>query len=193
MAGAMNQRLQPNAIPNVKGPDSFGRIQLMACKRHQVHSKLVNACGNLADRLCGVSVEQNAMLSGNQGDVGDRLNGANLVVSVHDRNEDSARRNCTSHMVRVDASEAVNRKVRHFCTQPFKEPAWVQHRRMLDLRRNDVPSLASFEEKHSLQRVIVRLATATGEHYFLWFAPEQPSHLCASFLDGFPRRPPGPV
>jgi hypothetical protein len=51
----------------------------------QVNVKLNNIYGELADRLGGIRVQQGAVLMGDGGEFGDRLQHAGLVVGVHDR------------------------------------------------------------------------------------------------------------
>ena len=48
-------------------------------------------------------------------------------------------------------------------------------------------------EEDSLQRVVVRFASTTGEDNLAGFAAQEAGNLCPRLLNGFPRRLPRPV
>ena len=59
--------------------------------REQVDAELVDPGRDLADRLRGVAVQEDAGFARDAGDLGDRLDRADLVVGVHHRDEDGVR------------------------------------------------------------------------------------------------------
>ena len=100
-------------------------------------------------------MEQDAVLSGDLRNFGKRLNSSNLIIGVHDRDKDRIGINAAAYIVRVDLTEAVYRKICDLCTQPLKELAWFQYRRMLDPCRNDMGFVPALGEENSFQGVIV--------------------------------------
>ena len=76
------------APPDVERADALRPAHLVRADGRHVHLQIVDVERNLADRLHGVGVEQDALLLRDRADLGDRLNHADLVVGGHDRDED---------------------------------------------------------------------------------------------------------
>src|SRR5215471_6074748 len=121
------------------------------------------------------------------------LNGANLVVSMHDGNKDCARAQRPADIVRIDASKAINLQIRHRCTEAFEEPARIYHCRVFHLGGNNMGIRSSACEEHTFESVIVGLTPTTREDDFICFAAEQPGNLHSSFVDRLSRWAAGPV
>ena len=64
----------------------------MAGNRQKIDAELIYVGRNLADGLGGIGVKQDAVLMGDSGAILDRLDRADLVVGMHDADEDRARR-----------------------------------------------------------------------------------------------------
>src|SRR5439155_22918937 len=96
--GAVDERVERGARPNVEGADALGRVELVAGDGQQVDAEAASSTGgaaarerapgaegvvdagrDLADRLGGVGVERQAARAADAGDLGDRLEGADLV------------------------------------------------------------------------------------------------------------------
>ena len=83
----MDERPDVRAPPDIKRPDPFGTVNLMGRDRQQVDAELVNVDLDLAERLDRVGMDKDTLVMGDPDDVLDGLNGPDLVVGVHDRNE----------------------------------------------------------------------------------------------------------
>src|SRR6266545_4252309 len=193
MAGTVNQRLQAHASANVESPNALRSVKFVAGRRQQIHAELINVRRNLTDRLRRVSVKQNAVLAGDPGNVGDRLNGSNLVVSVYDGDQDRAGSDGASYVVRLDTPEAVHANVRHRSAHTLQKTTRIDDGRVFHLGGDDVSVIRSLGEKHALEGVIVGLASAAGEHNLKWCAAQQVSDLAACGLHSLLRRSPSPM
>src|SRR4030095_6294564 len=104
-------------------------------------------------------MEENALFMGNTGNVRNRLNRADLVVSVHHGNQNGLWSNRTLHIVRIHATVSIHRQVRHRGAKPFKKPTRIDDSRMFNLRRDDVSATSLFGKENALQRMIVGFAS----------------------------------
>ena len=92
VSGPVNERLQLDATAYEQRADTLGRVKLVSGDREQIDAEPVHVSRNLADRLSGVGMEEHAMFAGDARALLNRLDGAHLVVGVHDADEDRARR-----------------------------------------------------------------------------------------------------
>ncbi len=76
------------AAADVQRADALGAVDLVAGEREQVDVVRLHVDGDLADGLHGVGVEDDALLVAELADLGDGLDDADLVVRVHDADED---------------------------------------------------------------------------------------------------------
>ena len=88
--------------PHVERTDAFGRVHLVPDDRQQVDAQIVDARRHLPDRLGRVGVERHAVAPRDLGDLGDRLERADLVVGVHDRDQHGPRLDRSRDVARVD-------------------------------------------------------------------------------------------
>ena len=84
---AGQDRQHPGAALDPQRAGALRAVELVGRQREQIDAERPHVDRNLADRLHGVGVHQRAALVGDGGDLGDRLNGADLVVRVHHRDE----------------------------------------------------------------------------------------------------------
>src|SRR5690242_13097042 len=108
MSCTVNYRFQMNSSPHEQGADSFWCIQFVPGNREKVDTERVDVGVDLADRLCGVGVEQDAMFSGNLGASGNRLDRSDLIVGMHDAGENRSRCDCRAKILHVDLAPGVN-------------------------------------------------------------------------------------
>ncbi len=80
----MNERLKRYAATNEKRTHPLWRIEFMAGNRKEIDSELVYIGRNFADGLRCIGVKHDAMLMSNAGAIFNRLDGADLVVGMHD-------------------------------------------------------------------------------------------------------------
>ena len=183
VVGAVNELGQPDAGADVERADTFGRVEFVPRHRQEVYPQLVHAHPHLAHRLCRVGVHQRAVPVGDGRDFGNRLDGADLVVGVHDGHQDSI--GCDDPL---DVSGAhhpvlVHRQVGDAVALAFEPPAGLQHRRVLNGRGDDVVTALAIGRGHTLDGTVIGLAAATGEDDFCYLATQQRRHLCAGMLN----------
>src|SRR5262249_41927705 len=154
----------------------------MAGNRKEIDAKSPYIRGNLADGLGCVCVKQNAMLMSNAGAIFNWLNRPNLVVGVHDADENRAWCNRLVKVAWINAAGAVDGQIGHPRAQAFEKPARFDDRRVLDPSGDDVIALLAQGEEYALEGKIVCLATAARENYFNVVAAEQCCDLAARDL-----------
>ena len=94
------------AAADVQRADTLGAVDLVAGEREHVDVVLLHVDRDLADGLDGVGVEEDALLVAELADLGDGLDDADLVVGVHDGDEDGLVGRWRALSV-VDGDEAV--------------------------------------------------------------------------------------
>jgi hypothetical protein len=148
----------------------------------QVDAQCVHVGGDLSHRLGGVGMDENAVLAGDAADLGDRLDGAHLIVGMHDADENGLRRNRPGHIVGIDPAEAVDRNDAHVEALPIQEAAGPEDCPMLDGTDNDVVALAPQRPGHPFEREVVGLAAAAREDDLVALGAEHRRDLAARFL-----------
>jgi hypothetical protein len=156
----MNKRLQRRAVAHIERAYALRRVQLVTGDREQVDARPVDRGFNLADGLRSIGVHEHALRVGDPLDLRDRLDGADLVVGVHDANQDGARRQRAADIIGIDQACPVDRKVGDPGAQALEEATWRQDRRMLDLACDDMIGAVAPGEEDALQGQIVGLAAA---------------------------------
>ena len=156
----------------------------MAGNRKEIDSESVYIGVNFADGLCGIGVEEDAMLMGDAGAILDRLDGADLIVGMHDADKHRA-----AAYIAVRRSSGSTRPVRSTGRNVIRAPSRSRNRqrfdnrRVLDPGRDDVIALVAEREENALERKVVGLAAAAGEDDLVAVAPKQGRHLAACRLD----------
>src|SRR5262249_14309055 len=145
----VKQRFNRHAVAHEQSADPLGRIGLVAGDRQQVDAELIHVGRNLADGLGGVGMKQHAALMGDAGAILDRLDGSDLVVGVHDADEDRARRNRSAKVVGINAAPAVNRQIGDASAQALEKPARFDDGGMFDARRDDVIAPLAVRKEHT--------------------------------------------
>jgi len=120
---------------------------------------------------------------GDAADLCDRLDGAHLVVGMHDADENGLRRDRPDYIVGIDPAEAVDRNDAHVEALPFQEAAGPEDCRMLDGTDNDVVALAPQRPGHPFEGEVVGLAASAREDDLVAVGAEHRRDLAASFLE----------
>ena len=191
--GTVNERFDLHAVADVECADALRRVKLVSGYREQVNAEIVHQRWDFADRLRRIRVEGDPMLSGDCGAALDRLDRANLIVGVHDADQDGIRRDCLSEVVWVDPSRAIHRQPGHLRTEAFEEAQRSHDSRMLDAGRDEMRVRARASEENTLQGKVIGFATSAGEHHFARRAAEKCRYLAAGLLDHPASRAAGPV
>ena len=85
-------------------------VELVGRQREEINAERADVDGNLPDRLHGVGVEQGAVLVRERREVRDRLNRADFVVGVHDRDDGGICRSGAPEPLRTDDAGRVDRQ-----------------------------------------------------------------------------------
>ena len=170
-------------------PTPFGPVHLVRRQRRQVDARRVDVERDLADALDRVDVEERALLLDDRADLLDRVDGADLVVGEHDRDQDRLVGHRRSHRRRVDASVLLDRQVGDVEALFLEALAGVEHRLVLGLRRDDVVAAVLVELRGALDRQVVGLGRARGPDDLLAAGADERPDLLARVLDRLLRRP----
>src|SRR5579864_2943729 len=95
--------------------------------------------------------------------LGDGLQCPNLIIGMHHRNKDGARRYGAPDVFGIDPAEAIDRKVGHRRSEPLKKTARVENRWVFDLSGDDVAAAPALGEENTLQGVVIGFTSAAGE------------------------------
>ena len=127
-------------------------------------------------------MEGDALFAGDPRTFLNRLNGADLIVGVHDADEDRARCQGLLQIIRIDAPESIDRKVSYSRAQALKKPTRFDHGWMFDPGGDEVIAVVPEGKVCALKREIVGLTAAAGEENLVVLAPEQGRNLAACCL-----------
>ena len=177
VAGAVDERFERNPAPHVERADALRRVELVAGEREKVHAEVVDSRFDLADRLCRVGMEEDPMLAGDPRRLRDRLDGANLVVGVHEADEDRIASNRLADIVGVDEAKAIDRHERDRRAEPFEEAARFENGGVFDRGGDDMRRLAAAGQEHPFEREIVGFAAAAREYDLVGFATQERGDL----------------
>ncbi len=135
----------------------------MGGEREQVDVLCLHIDRNIADCLHRISMEVYLVLPGDCTEFRDRFNRSDLIVGIHNRDQDCLVRDRLFQIRRINKPVLVNREVRDFKAFLFKKLAGMEHRMVLDLRCDDMVAPLPVRKRHPLDRPVVRLAPAGGE------------------------------
>ena len=108
MAGAVHQLFQAHAGTDVQRADALGRVDLVSGDGQQVHSQIVHVDRYLTHRLGTVGVKQHSPFPGDLAYLFQRLDGADLVVGVHDGNQNRLGSDGIGHLLGVHHAKLVH-------------------------------------------------------------------------------------
>src|SRR5579884_57009 len=123
-------------------------------------------------------------------DLRHRLNGANLVIGIHDGDEDGLIGDGPLYIFGIDAPIAINGQIGGLEAETLQVLAGVEYRVMLNGRGNDMIALLLRRLRHTLDRQVVALRAATREGNLRWTAIEYFGHLLARGINRLHGMPP---
>jgi hypothetical protein len=139
----------------------------MAGDRQKIDPKLINQCRNLPNRLRRVGVHQHPVLPRDAADLRDGLQRPNLVIGVHDANENGLRRDGSADIGGIDHAGAIYRYIGHPHTLLFEKTTGIDNRRMLDGGGDEVIPPVPVAVCDSLEDGVVGFAAAACKNDFL--------------------------
>ena len=87
LLAAVHERDDPRPLPDVQQPHPLGPVELVGRGAQEIDVELIRRKREMAEGLDGVGMETDAPLAGEPADLGDRLDRPDLVVGVHDGDE----------------------------------------------------------------------------------------------------------
>ena len=153
----------PARLPRSCAPP-LGAVELVSRKRKQVDLHLPHVDGQMPRRLHRVGVEKHALFAANPPDGGDGLDGADLVVGKHHRNQRGVRADGCRHLLRGDQPGCVHIQQRDRKALFFELFQRVKYGMMLKCRGNNVFFALSCPQPRSrVKSLVVGFAAAGGE------------------------------
>src|SRR5882762_7483615 len=168
--GKLNARV---ATANVKSTDSLRPIDLVAGDGEQVDIVLLDVDWDFANRLHTIDREDNAVFLGNLSDFRHGIDDANLIVGIHDGDQNCFRRNRFTHVFRVDAAIALYRQIGDFVAVLFEALTGVEHSFMLNGLGDDVIALFAVHFGDALDHQVVGFGRTAGKDDFLGRGADQ--------------------
>ncbi len=193
MAAAVDERRDAHSLAHEERSHALGAIELVRGQRQQVDVHLADVHRHVADGLHRVRVEDDLSLAADGADLPDGLNSPDLVVRVHDRDEDRPVRDGGPDIVGIDEAGAVHRNGSHFQPMPLQELGRVENRVVLDGGGDDVAALLLEGDADADEGLIVGLGATAGEDDLLRIGPEQVCDVAAGRLHPLGRLPAGGV
>ncbi len=139
----------------------------MRGQRQQIDVLLNHVNPKMPNGLHSVGMEQNIMPAANLANLGNRLNRANLIISVHDANQRGFVRNRALKLINPEDSIVVNVQISNRKTLFFKSLNSVQNRMMLEFRGdNMIFTLFQHSTSHAFNCPIVGLGATRSKIYF---------------------------
>ena len=161
------RNLHAGILPaHIQSPDALRTVHLVPRDRSQVDVLLDHIHRNFADRLSRIGVENHAPLVTQLADFSDWLQHANLVIRIHNRDQDGLVIHGALQVVQIDQAVFLHRHVGHAIAIFFQALAGVEHGLVLGDRSDDVVALLAIHFSHAFDGEVVTLGGARGEDNF---------------------------
>src|SRR6266853_660731 len=181
---AVEKLAQTGSATNVQSADALGRIQCMSGNREQIHAERVDVDGNFTCGLHSVGVEINVGFLGDAADFLEWLDGAELVVGVHDGDENGFGPDGSAKVAEINLTVGASCKVSEANAALFERLASVEDSFMFDGAGNDMLFMATRSFNDPEDGVIVGFGGAAGEDDFLGAGADQSGDLFTGGFDG---------
>ena len=184
--GKLYARITP---AHVQRADPLGSVNLVCRNRKKINIVLLDVHRDLADRLYAIHGENDAVLLRELRDFRDRIDHADFIIRVHDRDQDRRGLDGLPHILRINTPIPLDRQIRHLKPVLLEVLASVQHGLVLDRLRDDVIALLAVHFRNTLDHQVVRFRRATREYDFFRRGIDQRSDLLPSVLHRLFRAP----
>ncbi len=139
---------------------------------------------HLAGRLHRVAVEEHAGLARDLADLGDGLDGAHLVVAVHDRDQDGVGPDGLAHVLGIHQAAAVHRDLGELPAALLQILHGLEHRVVLDGGGDEVLALLLLRVGSAEDGPVVGLGAAAGEVDLVRFGADDAGDGLPGLLHG---------
>ena len=183
LCAAVHELLQAHALADVQHADALGRMELVAGHAQHVDLHGLYVDLHAADGLHRVGVEEHAVLLADRGQLGDGLDGADLVVGGHDGHQRGVRADGCVQLLGGHKAVLVHRQVGHLEALLLQLRAGVQDGVVLDGGCDDVAALLQVLIGRAAHRPVVGLGAAAGEVDLVHVGVDGLGHLLACRVD----------
>ena len=163
LAAPVEQRADTGALAQVHEPDALGAVELVGAHGEHVDSQFVHVERQLACRLHGIDVEEHAGFAGDLAYLGDGLDGAHLVVGVHDRHQDGVGPDRLAHVFGIDEPAAVHWDTRDLVAALLQVLHAFEHSVVLDGGGDEMAPLLLLRVGGAQDGPVVGLGAAARE------------------------------
>jgi len=167
MPSAKLRTAEFDALADEKRAGAFGRAELVAGDRVEIHAQGRHVEPDFASGLDAVGMQERASFVRDGGNFGDGLDGAGLVVGVHDGDQAGIGCDGLTDGVGIDHALRVHRDARDVDAAAFEFGGGFKHGRVFDLRDDDAAGVDAEQGK------VVGLGSAAQEDNLLGLAAEQ--------------------
>ena len=164
LGAAVDQIGQAQTLAAVENADALLGMDLVSGQREHIDVLLFHVDLHIADGLDRIGVEQNAVLFADGADLRNGLNGADLVVGVHDGHQSGVLTDGILYLLGGNETVLVHRQVGDLKALFFQSGTGVQNGVMLEYGGDDVLfALGRHQLGGAFDGPVVRLGAAGGE------------------------------
>ena len=135
---AIEKLAQARSAADVQGADSLWRVELVTGDGEQIHLECIYVNRNFARGLHGVGVKADVSCLGDAADFFERLDGAELVVGVHDGDKNSFLPDGAAQLLQFHLPFAIGRQIGDTNAFFFESLAGVEDSFVFDSGGDDV-------------------------------------------------------
>ncbi len=164
LSAALDEVGQDDALFGVEDANALGTVELVGGEGQKINVVFLHVDGDVAHSLDRVGVEENAGPAADGADLPDGLDGADLVVGVHDGDQAGLRRDGGLHLLGRHQTVAVDVQISDGEALFFQLLQGVEHGVVLKGRGDDVGlALPLAPGGHGANGLVVGLGAAGGE------------------------------
>src|SRR5277367_6820471 len=154
------------ATANVQRANTFWAVNLVAADGQHVNVVFLHVDRNFAYRLYAVRGEENPVFLGDFADFRDWIDHSNLIVGIHDGNQNGGWADSGFQLIQVDPAIFLHRQIGDFKTVFFQALAGIQHGLVLDSLSDDVIALFAEHFRDAFDHQVVGFGGAAGKDDF---------------------------
>ena len=180
LRAAFDDIRQSDTLAGIEKSDTLGAVELMSREGEHIDILFLDVYMDMTDSLNGIGMEDNALFFTYSPYLGDGLDAADLVVCVHNGHKASVLADSVGDLLSRDHTVFVHIEERHFKALFFELLERMQNRMMLE-RGGDymLLTLSCADCRRGDERLVISLAAAGGECYFIGLATENLGRLFA--------------
>ena len=186
VATTVRLRLDAHArlAPHEQRAHPLGTVGLVSREAHQVDLQLLQVDLDLAGGLGRIDVEEDLALTQHLADGGNVLDDADLVVDVHDRDQDGVRPDGGLQVLQVDQAVFLHIQQRHLEALALQLAHGVERGLVLGLDGDEVATALLVEVGGTLEREVDRLGGTRGPDQLARITVDQRRDFGTRFLHG---------